>query len=354
MNNKAYNKQTLNEKWNSQQASRFKSCLLCSNLLLLPEAAEEQRKKDNTKGNPKKRKKADQPEAPRADEVPMPSWLERKILVHCEDSYSVNCSAMTWLFGHLRARYIWFPDPWHMVHNVGLNSIKEAGFFGSVILTSTAMDVAWGPWNTEKWFRVLQAGVAEWLMHTDETDPLLQALAPRISSERNWDIHTCPDPVSEIRKALAHSNFLKSKGEKSQISRWWVWHKRFAKWVGEDTPDYLDVNIEDVNAEWSLRLIPLVYIGIQLNYISLQNGKQILKPLSGKLVKAASSSQNQTIQSAKEQQQKARESCKNALHLATVSQVFNSTVLFQICNNQNHFYMVLQALESKVTIKLRF
>ena len=77
------------------------------------------------------------------------------------------------------------PDPWHMIHNVGLNSVKEANVFASVALTSAAMDVSWGPWNTEKWFRTIQHGVPEWCTHPTEADPLVQAVLPRVDTVTN-------------------------------------------------------------------------------------------------------------------------------------------------------------------------
>lgn len=274
----------------------------------------ESRKKDDGDGAKKRKKRtADSSAAPVDDPRP---WMERPILVQCEDSYSVNVSAMSWLFGHAKARMIWLPDPWHSIHNVGLNSIKETGYYGSVQLTSIAMDVSWGPWGSEKWFRTMQNGLAEWMSHATEADPLVQAVLPRVAEERNWELHQ--SSFQDIQDALTKCKFLKSKGEKAQTTRWWVWHKRFGAWVGEKSDptegDSWVGDISDVNAEWSLRLIPLVYIGLQLGFISLKNGKTVLKALvSGQ----AAINSDGTMKSAKEQQQRVRESCKNQLHVAT-------------------------------------
>ena len=291
-----------------------------------------QKKYDNAHSNQRKRKAAHKSAttstvaAEKNTDAKQQSWLERPILIQCEDSYSVNCASMSWLFSQLCARFLWLPDPWHMIHNVGLNSVKEAGYFASVALTSSAMDVSWGPWGTEKWFRTISDGMQEFFAHAlpdsaepTEIDPLVAAILPRVAQERNWDICQCGP--ADIRAALSHSNFLKSKGQKSQISRWWVWHKRFAKWIGEKsdpTLDYVFEDLSDVDAEWSLRLIPLVYIGIRLGYIHSAGGKQILKPLAA-LQDMGGGDEGKDMKSTKEQQQRVRDSCRNALHIATVS-----------------------------------
>eukprot|EP00435_Cladocopium_sp_Y103_P041605 s1448_g11.t1 len=213
-------------------------------------------------------------------------WLQRPILVHCEDSYSVNCASMSWLLSHAEARYLWLPDPWHMVHNVGLNSVKEANFFASVILTSTAMDVSWGPWNSEKWFRTLGQGVSEWLSHTGSDDPIVQVLLPRIAEEQGWEEANAT--AEDVAHAVMHARFMTAKGTKSQITRWWVWHERFASWIGEDLFDNA-TEPSRKSGEWTLRLVPLLYIGLQLNFVTAGESRRILKPLGKGVVHGDSS-----------------------------------------------------------------
>ena len=279
---------------------------------------------------------------PATAEAPCP-WISRPILVHIEDSYSVNCSAFSWIVSHLKARYLWLPDPWHMIHNVGLNSVKESGYFGSIALTSCAMDVSWGPWQTEEWFRTVQDGLAEWCSHTSgEADPLIAALLPRIAEERGWDCHLCSR--SDVYNALTHCNFLKSKGAKSQVTRWWQWHKRFGRWIGEpdDVGDVDDVQaLSDVNAEWSLRLVPLIYIGIQLGFIKVNGaGKPILKELATSAMMASDGSDGSlNMKSAKEQTQRVRENTKNNLHVATVACPVLSNI-FQCFDCQFFFFFI--------------
>ena len=237
-------------------------------------------------------------------------WLQRSILVHCEDSYSVNCASMSWLLACAEARYLWLPDPWHMVHNVGLNCVKEANCFASVILTSTAMDVSWGPWNSEKWFRTLGQGVSEWLSHTGSDDPIVQVLLPRIAEEQGWEETNAA--AEDVAHAVMHARFMTAKGTKSMITRWWVWHERFASWIGEDLFDNA-TEPSRKSGEWTLRLVPLLYIGLQLQFVT-PGSRQILKPLGQGVSNFAD---GDSIRSAKEQQARARESCKNNLHLAT-------------------------------------
>ena len=152
---------------------------------------------ENT-GQQKKRKKMDLPQqAPRPARPPL---LKQPALVHTEDSYSVNVTAMTWLGFVSGAVYLWLPDPWHAAHNAALNAAKDCHLYTAVHLTSTAMDMAHGPWNTQKWFRMIAAALSEWLEHTDsDTDALLNELAPIIAAERGWDVHDTTDCAARVR-----------------------------------------------------------------------------------------------------------------------------------------------------------
>ena len=109
------------------------------------------------------------------------------------------------------------------------------------------------------------------------------------------------------------------KGTRSQLTRWFVWHERCATWVGhrDKCPD-LDVAdgyADEPSAEWTLRLVPLVYYGIKMGYMTGNTGKQVLKPL----LLAPSADAGKEMASSKEQTERIRESCKNNMHVAAAA-----------------------------------
>ena len=270
----------------------------------------------------KQKRKRQRSEMPAAESGGAASLAGFRYLVHVEDSSSVNTSSMMFILNHLRAQYVWFPDPFHMIHNVGLNGLKEAGMYGAVLLSSAAMDAAWGPWHTEKWFRVVQDSVKEYIMHMQDNDPLIQAVLPRVCKDKNWDLHDIPNPQEAVLESLRGASFLRRKGDRAQVSRWFVWHKRIAAWMGESDPAWQAVEpnfIVDASAEWSLRLIPLVYAGLQLGYVkSTEGSKKVLEPLSaGEPAKDEEAAGAEPLRTVKEQQDRIRSKCKNNLHVAT-------------------------------------
>ena len=107
----------------------------------------------------KQKRKRQRSEMPAAESGGAASLAGFRYLVHVEDSSSVNTSSMMFILNHLRAQYVWFPDPFHMIHNVGLNGLKEAGMYGAMLLSSAAMDAAYGVLGTRKsgsgWCRTL-------------------------------------------------------------------------------------------------------------------------------------------------------------------------------------------------------
>ena len=306
------------------------------------EAEEDAKSHDLVKKQKRKRERSEMPAA----ESRGPSTLAGyPYLVHVEDSSSVNTSSMMFILNHLRAQYIWIPDPFHMIHNVGLNGLKEAGMYGAVVLSSNAMDAAWGPWSTEKWFRVVQHSVKECIMHMQDDDPLVQGVLPRVCKDKNWDVHDIPNPQEAVLESLRGASFLRRKGDRAQVSRWFVWHKRMAAWMGESDPAWQAVEpdfIVDASAEWSLRLIPLVFAGLQLGYVkSTEGSKKVLEPLSA--AEPAEAEGAQPLRTVKEQQDRIRSKCKNNLHVATAPR--SGIWSYEVCKHRSG-----QALRTNVPL----
>ena len=221
----------------------------------------------------------------------------------------------------------------------------QCGMYGAVVLSSNAMDAAWGPWSTEKWFRVVQDSVKECIMHMQDDDPLVQAVLPRVCKDKNWDVHDIPNPQEAVLESLRGASFLRRKGDRAQVSRWFVWHKRMAAWMGKSDPAWQAVEpdfIVDAWAEWSLRLIPLVFAGLQLGYVkSTEGSKKVLEPLSA--AEPAEAEGAQPLRTVKEQQDRIRSKCKNNLHVATAPR--SGIWSYEVCKHRSG-----QALRTNVPL----
>ena len=264
---------------------------------------------------------------------------DKRVLVQVEDSSTVSTCALWYSLYVLQSRQLWFPDSWHVLQNSLINAAKENQMMGMLRLTTTAMDAVFGPWSSQRWFETIIEGAAEALVFLrgpeagDGLKRILRSLLPRIAVERGW---TEFDDHEELAlQALAESRFVRVKGERSQITRWFAWHRHFESWIGEasgheDFPG-------QYQGEWTLRLIPLLLIGLSMGFVRADDSgdRQVVKELSTRAAAtaagqaaaataadtaaadASAAAASSSTSRDKTAEQKLRDSCKNILHIAT-------------------------------------
>ncbi|CAE7263700.1 unnamed protein product [Symbiodinium necroappetens] len=208
---------------------------------------------------------------------------------------------------------------------------------GMLRLTTTAMDAVFGPWSSQRWFETIIEGTSEALVFLRGPEAeqglkrILRSLLPRIAVERGWN--EFDDHEELALQALAESRFVRVKGERSQITRWFAWHRHFESWIGEASGHEDFPN--QYQGEWTLRLIPLLLIGLSMGFVRTDDSgdRQIVKDLSTRAATAAgeaasaaaadtaaadaSGAASSSTSRDKTAEQKMRDSCKNVLHIAT-------------------------------------
>ena len=137
-------------------------------------------------------------------EATVSSRLSRPTLVLVQDSASVNCCAAAFSLHVLKLRMMWVPDPWHMVWNATQNAAKQCGLWSSVLLSTTCLNAAYGPWNGAKWFCSIREAAEEKVALARSDDPIFAALKPRILVERNVE-------SIDVKEALSNCDFLRKK-----------------------------------------------------------------------------------------------------------------------------------------------
>ena len=231
-----------------------------------------------------------------------------------EDCSSVNLCGIAFGLYVMRLRCLWVPDPWHLAWNCSINACKASGMWGSVLLSTTCCNLAYGPWGGEKWWCALQEAAEEHLSLASNTDPLVNRFKDRIQVERGD-----ADGTVDVLQALQGAGFLRKKYPAVATSRWWSWMQCMAKWFGhghiEDSTreaEDFSAGTEVVQAEWTLRLLPLCHIGVKLGYLSRSaRGGFVLDAFRAQEVSSGGTKAD------KKANANLRNRCKNTLHLAT-------------------------------------
>ena len=133
------------------------------------------------------------------------------------------------------------------------NALKASRLAASVKLSDLLLNFERGPWQNQKWWRILEEEaitVIQNLLESKER-PLLKWLLPRISRETGIPLHELgPKQVAEM---LQEAGFLHRLGS-SNTSRWDVWHAGF----------------KARSHEWGLMLLVCMAYGIKMEWISSQ------------------------------------------------------------------------------------
>ncbi len=261
---------------------------------------------------------------------------QRKWLVTCEDQGAVNTAALSFTLYFLKLRQISIPDPFHRLWNDTLSAARKAGFMGAILLTSITHNLAYGPWQNQKWFNELKESAQDYFQTAQhpEQDTLFQSLLPHILRDRGVldpsDERGSPEAAWEL---LRTADFLFTKGPKTATSRWFSWMEAMSYW----------------SVHWHSRLLFLLYLGVQLGYIDNQYIQQKLVALSPAVAAAASTASSKDIGEGESTAQsksdlaRLRDGCKNSLHLAALihgntTHLFRARLLLYASESYRDFY----------------
>ncbi len=249
--------------------------------------------------------------------------LSLPTLISNEDAGPVPWSARAFRLYHLKVREVAQRDVFHVIWRVLLNGAKDAGFRGVMLVTAANFNLAHGPWQGAGWWQQLLEGSKDYFRLASETDPLLQALGPRI-------LAGLPDSLADqlqgeegegslqrLLSLLPQMPFLRERGPTVHMTRWASWMEA---------------------AEWMLpqntaRLLFLLFVGLQQGYVKPSNTQICLQDLDigalSKVAPAASSteegelpgasgSHGPSMQAEKAQLGYLYAKCKNSLHVCTL------------------------------------
>ena len=76
----------------------------------------------------------------------------------------------------------------------------------------------------------------------------------------------------------------------------------------------------ECRAEWTLRLVALLHIGLAMGYaLSRSTGETCVKAFSAKMAEKVEQASGDGVKDCKKEQQKLRDGCRNTLHLCTAA-----------------------------------
>eukprot|EP00972_Heterocapsa_arctica_P060529 8929980-Heterocapsa_arctica.AAC.1 len=121
--------------------------------------------------------------APQADDSKLPID-QLPILQVCEDCGPINYCATWFRLQHLKLREMHLDDPWHLTWNATWHACADAGFAGTLHVTTVNHSIAHGPWKNQAFFhQIVEAAID--MAHTAGLDcPLLHKLTPAILVDR--------------------------------------------------------------------------------------------------------------------------------------------------------------------------
>jgi hypothetical protein len=175
-------------------------------------------------------------------------------------------------------------------------SLKEAGLWGTVSMSTLAFNAFFGPWDSGKFFNYAQEGAAEYMQHLsrdDGTDPLLQ----KIRAEFGQGTATGEDLC----------NAAAAKGPRVTLCRWFSWFPSAA------------FNIK----RWGAMCAVLMYVGIELKYFKNPDEFRFLQDDATGGQKDADLTPGEEKEAIKE----LRKNTRNQLHAAAI--IFGDPQLFR-------------------------
>ena len=133
-------------------------------------------------------------------------YEKRRLIVECQDSYSVNCAKAHFLLNKRSTRLLPMWDVIHKRHNMKLNSYKRSGLWPSIKLQMTVFEVLRGPWGNYKFWGQLKEATRSYLSLIDESDPIWQDEFPSICEARQPPLDPAVASPKEILDDMREDN----------------------------------------------------------------------------------------------------------------------------------------------------
>ena len=255
------------------------------------------------------------------------------VLVPCEDQDSANYAARWFRLYVLQSREFPIDDIFHRLWNDLLASIKDAMLYSIILVTTMAMNLAWGPWQGEKWHVELIEGATRFFKaaKTGSTDWLLEKFLPKVLADLGLPLtdQARGEALDDLLKWLEKSGFLQKKGNKVAMARWFSWFKSMEWW----------------SPQWNCRLIILVYLGVRLGFITEKNRECIVANLKSTGVQSTSGDgvEKETMHASKSQAAQLRDQCVNALHVtmlihAKERYIWLARMIFHVATSCHEWY----------------
>ena len=154
-------------------------------------------------------------------------------LVTNEDSGQVPFCSKDFRCFQMGQREVPYRDVFHMFWRAILNSVKDAGLRGVLLLVGICHNLAYGPWQGCAWFEQICEGALDYFETAGPSCPLFRRLLPRILKERGRGDEVLTEAeIREVWESMKDEDFLRAKGPRMQISRWISWMQCEEWWKG--------------------------------------------------------------------------------------------------------------------------
>jgi hypothetical protein len=219
----------------------------------------------------------------------------------CIDQGSVGwCPSFYMLFA-AELNIILHFDVSHRTWNDLKAALVLSGLWDVVLLMCLVFQMNYGPFEGAAFWRQAQDSCETWRSYHGVDCPLFRALLSRIAkdrgaSDRLWD----EDWVKSLVDDIGSGRDADTKGPKVSLSRWLGWEHCFDYW----------------SKDFSLRLLYLLHIGINLGFVDHNAETSILRLQTLKAPSAEPGKQG--IKEAQASMRPLRDRCKNTLHIVAL------------------------------------
>ena len=151
----------------------------------------------------------------------------RRVLTCCLDQGLAGYSMMSFLLYKAQLRVVHINDIYHREWNDVKYGLQRTHLWQSVVLTTLAFNLFYGPWETCTWHSKMVENTEEWLCLVTPRDPLFLALYERICKDQGQEPSGDPQHALEILLGVARAKCWKTKGPKVTLRRWFSWLPAF-------------------------------------------------------------------------------------------------------------------------------
>jgi len=152
----------------------------------------------------------------------------RRVLTCCLDQGLAGYSMMSFLLYKAQLSIVHINDIYHREWNDVKYALQKTQLWQSVVLTTLAFNLFYGPWETCAWHSKMIENTEEWLSLVTPHDPLFLALYERICKDQGQDPSGDPQHALEMLLGIAKAKCWKTKGPKVTLRRWFSWLPAFS------------------------------------------------------------------------------------------------------------------------------